>query len=160
MRALNAVRRVLLLLLLIPVIAIALNALLTAFGAQKKNPIVKAVRDAAEFFILDPFETVFPKQGYVQDALVALAAYGILALLIVFLFRGLRSMASTKPPKVRSEPAKKKSATTKTAPAKPASDGTTKPPAETTTVSKTDTDTTSGATAGSSSDKDGQPTSG
>ena len=165
MRALNAVRRILLLLLLIPVIAIALNALLTAFGAQEKNPIVSAVRDVARFFIIDPFRTVFPDQGYVQTALVALAAYGILALLIVFLFRGLRSMVSTKPPRVRSEPTKKPAA--KAGPAKSAesnakapADATAKPPAETTTVSKSDADTPSGATAGSRSDKDGQPTSG
>lgn len=157
MRALNAVRRILLLLLLIPVIAIALNALLLAFGAQQRNPIVKAVRDVARFFILDPFRTVFPDQGYVQTALVSLAAYGILALLVVFLFRGLRSMVSTKPPRVRSEPAKKPAAKAPT----PAAEATpAKPPAETSTVSKSGTDTASGAAAESTSDKDGQPTAG
>lgn len=164
MRALNAVRRILLLLLLIPVIAIALDALLRAFGAQKKNPIVSTVRDVAEYFILDPFKTVFPDQGYVQTALVALVAYGILALLIVFLFRGLSSMVSTKPPQVRSGPAKKPKPTAKAAPAKesaPATDATSaKPPAETTTVSKSGTGSASGASAEPSSDKDGQPTSG
>lgn len=152
MRALNAVRRILLLLLLIPVIAIALNALLQAFGAQAGNPIVKTVRQVARYFILDPFRTVFPDQGYVQDALVALAAYGILALLIVFLFRGLRSVVSAAPPRVRTEPEKK-------APA-PKTDGPARPPAETTTVPKSEAGASSDAKAASGSDADAQSTSG
>lgn len=118
MRVLNAVQRVLLLLLLIPVLAICLDTLLRAFGAQKSNPIVSGVRDFANIFLIDPFKTVFPDQSYLQNALVALAAFGLLALLIVFLFRGLRAMVGSKPPQVRNAPApaagKKKTSETKT----------------------------------------------
>ena len=105
MRVLNAVQRLLLLLLLIPVLAICLDTLLRAFGAQKTNPIVAGVRDFANIFLIEPFKTVFPKQSYLQDALVALAAFGVLALLIVFLFRGLRALAGSRPPSVRTAPA-------------------------------------------------------
>ena len=104
MRVLNAVRRILLLLVLIPVLAIVLSTLLRAFKAQRSNPIVSSVRDFANIFIIEPFRTVFPDQTYLQDALVALAAFGLLALLIIFVFRGLRAMVGARPPRVRTAP--------------------------------------------------------
>lgn len=110
MRVLNAIQRILLLLLLIPVVAICVDTLLRALDAQRGNAIVKAVRGVANTFILEPFQTVFAeRQSYLQDAIVALVAYGVIALLIVFLFRGLRSLVSSKPPQSRpaSKPAPK-----------------------------------------------------
>lgn len=106
MRVLNAVRRLLLLLVLIPVVAICLDALLRMFGARPRNPIVSGVRDVADTFILDPFTTVFRDQSPYQDAMVSLVAYGLLALLIVFVFRGLSAMMSARPPSQQG-PAKK-----------------------------------------------------
>jgi hypothetical protein len=105
MRVLNAVQRVLLLLVLVPVLAICLDTLLRAFGAQRSNPIVSGVRNFANIFLIEPFKTVFPDQNYWQNAAVALAAFGILALVIVFIFRGLRAMAASRPPSVRTTPA-------------------------------------------------------
>lgn len=107
MRVLNAVRRVLLLLVLIPVVAICLDVLLRMFGARPRNPIVAGIRDFANVFILEPFETVFRDQSPYQDAAVALVAFGLLALLIVFLFRGLRAMVSARPPQPQPAPAAK-----------------------------------------------------
>ena len=106
MRVLNAVQRIIMMLLLIPVLIIVLDTLLRAFKAQADNPIVGGVRDAAKTFIIEPFRTVFPDQSYLQDALVTLAAFGLLVLVVVFLFRALRSMVGTKPPK-KSAPAPK-----------------------------------------------------
>lgn len=82
-------------LLLIPVVAIVLDTLLRAFKAREGNPIVDGVRSVADRFILDPFTDVFPDQSYLQTAAVALAAYGILTLLVVALFRGLRSLVAS-----------------------------------------------------------------
>ena len=99
MRTLNAARRVILLLLLIPVVFIFLNAVLRSLGAQQRNPIVSGVRGVAEFFIIEPFRTVFEQQSYVQDAVVSLVCYGVLALVVVFVFKGLQSAASARPPR-------------------------------------------------------------
>lgn len=109
MRVLNAVRRILLLLVLIPVVAICLDALLRIFSARPRNPIVAGTRDFANVFILKPFKTVFPDQTPLQNSAVTLVALGVLALLIIFLFRGLRSMVGTRPPRPQAAaaPAKK-----------------------------------------------------
>lgn len=147
MRVLNAIQRVLLLLLLIPVIAICLDTLLRAFKAQATNPIVSGVRNVANVFVIRPFKTVFVDQNYVQDAAVALAVFGLIALLIVFLFRGLRSLVSARPPRVRSAPAAQTAPTAKKAPADTAA------PAQT-------TEKPAPATTGTAADKDGQSTSG
>jgi hypothetical protein len=139
MRILNAVRRLLLLLVLIPVVAICLDTLLRMFGARPRNPIVAGVRDFARVFIIEPFRTVFRDQSPYQDAAVALVAYGLLALLIVFLFRGLRSMVSARPPRPQPAPAAKPAPkpapattasqpTTATTDSTPAGDGTSQSP--------------------------------
>ena len=99
MRTLNAARRIILLLLLIPVVFIFLNAVLRSLGAQQRNPIVSSVRRGAEFFIIEPFRTVFGQQSYVQDAVVSLVCFGVLALVIVAVFKGLQSAASARPPR-------------------------------------------------------------
>ena len=117
MRALNAVRRILLLLVLIPVVAICLDALLRIFSARPKNPIVAGARDFANIFILKPFKTVFPDQTPLQNSAVTLVALGLLALLIIFVFRGLRSMVSTRPPRPAPAPAKKAAPAAAPAPA-------------------------------------------
>lgn len=135
MRVLNAVRRVLLLLVMIPVIAIVLDTLLQAFNARPRNPIVSTVHDFANIFIIDAFKTVFPEQGYVQNALVALAAFGVLALLIIFIFRGLRAMVGARPPRVRSGPA---------------ASGSKSSPAKTTKTTKTSEQTGPATSAGAS----------
>ena len=117
MRVLNAIQRLLMLLLLIPVVAIILDTILRAFNAREGNPIVDAVRSAADTFILSPFTDVFPDQSYLQTAAVALAGYGVITLLVVFLFRGLRSLVASRPapktpppaPSPRSDSAKQRS---------------------------------------------------
>lgn len=101
MRVLNAVRRGLMLLLLVPVAAICLDTLLRAFGARAQNPIVSTVRDVRDWFVLDAFTDVFPDQTYWQTALVALAAYGLVALVVGAMFRGLRSVVAARPPAQR-----------------------------------------------------------
>lgn len=102
MRILNTLQRIaMLIFVLIPVAAICLNVVLTALGAQRSNAIVSAVHKTANFFIIGPFEDVFADQNYVQDAAVALVGYAILALLIVAVFRALRSVASTARPPSR-----------------------------------------------------------
>ena len=98
MRILATVQRILMWLLVIPVAAIALDVLLRALGAQRANPIVGAVRRTAGVFILDPFTDVFPKQSYVETGVVALVGYGLIALLIVGVFRLIRSIIAARPP--------------------------------------------------------------
>lgn len=101
MRILASVQRVVMLLLAVPPVAIALNALLRAMEAQRDNPIVAAVRGVAEFFILESFTTVFEDQSYMQTAVVALIGWGVIALLVLGLFRAVRSAAASRPPKVQ-----------------------------------------------------------
>ena len=145
MRTLNAARRFILLLLLIPVVFIFLNAVLRGLGAQQRNPIVSGVRRVADFFILPPFETVFEKQSYVTDAVVSVVCYAVLALIVVMVFKALQSAVSARPPRSSAAPlprprAQSAPAAAPTAPvapatpAKPASSPTEKPaaaPAET-----------------------------
>lgn len=99
MRAVNAIRRTLMLLLLVPVVAICLDTLLRAFDAQEGNLIVDTVRAVADTFIFDTFRTVFPDQSYVQTAVVALAGWGIITLIVVAVFRGIRSAVAARPPR-------------------------------------------------------------
>lgn len=141
MRALNAIRRALLLLLLIPVVAIALDALFVAVDAQKSNPIVRFVADVADYFIVPAFTDVFAKkQSNLQTAFVALVAYGILALIIVAVFKLLASLFSARPPKLRQDTTP---ASRPTPPAAP-----TRPPARpAVTKDSGDSSDTSGSTA-------------
>ena len=104
MRTLNAARRFLLLLLLIPVVFIFLNAVLRGLGAQQRNPIVSGVRRVADFFIIPPFEDVFAKQSYVQTAVVSLICYAVLALIVVMVFKALQSAVSARPPRSSAAP--------------------------------------------------------
>lgn len=130
MRVLNAVQRIIMLLLLIPVVVICLNALLRTLNAQEDNAIVSAVREARDTFVLPIFKTVFAGRNPLQDEIVTLAAIAVVALAVIFLFRFLRSLAGTKAPKQRSAPAAKPKKTVETektvekAPAKPAADKT------------------------------------
>jgi ABC-type proline/glycine betaine transport system permease subunit len=97
MRAITAVQRLAMYLLVIPVLAVCSDTLLRAFNAQEDNPIVATVRTAADTFIFDTFRTVFPDQTYVQTALVTLAGYGIITLIVVAVFRGIRSVVAAVP---------------------------------------------------------------
>jgi hypothetical protein len=107
MRAINAVQRLVMYLLLIPVLAVIFDTLLRAFNAQEDNPIVATVRTVADTFIFETFRTVFPDQTYVQTALVTLAGYGIITLIVVAVFRGIRSGVAAVPPRAsRDEPPK------------------------------------------------------
>ncbi len=130
MRVLNAVRRLLLMLLAIPAVAIVVDVLLGVVNAQENNPIVRGIDRFADNFILPEMQSVFArprKQTDFQDALVALIALALLALVIVFVFRALRAVLGARPPKVQPAPAKKPRAaappeqTTPNGSAKPAS---------------------------------------
>jgi len=81
------------LVLLVPVVAILLDTVLRAFNARSGNPIVAPIRSTANVFILEPFTSMFPDQTYLQTAAVALAGYGVITLLVVALFRVLRTAA-------------------------------------------------------------------
>ncbi len=77
MRVVNAVHRVAMFLLLVPVVGIVLYTVLRSLGAQGRNPIVSAARSWHDLFIVDAFRDVFPRQSDLQTAVVALAAYGV-----------------------------------------------------------------------------------
>ena len=149
MRTLNAARRIILLLLLIPVVFIFLDAVLEALGAKGGNPIVSGVDGVADFFIHDAFTTVFEKQSPLQDAVVSLVCYGVLALIVVFVFKGLQSAVTTRPPRStaapsarpRSQSAPPPAPTAPVAPAAPAAPATDKPaptPTDTPAATKSD----------------------
>ena len=80
--------------LLVPVAVIVLDTILVAFNAQESNPIVGAIDSFADAFTLEVFETMFPRQSYLQTALVALAIYGVVALLVVLVFKALKAVLS------------------------------------------------------------------
>lgn len=92
LKILDLLQRVLLYALVVPVVVIILNAILDAFDARSNNPIVDAVRSLADSFTFESFETMFPRQSYIQTALVSLAVYGVVVLLVVLVFRVLRSL--------------------------------------------------------------------
>lgn len=111
MRVLNAVQRVLLLLVAIPAIVIVVDIVLRMIKARSSNPIVAGIRSFAGTFILKPYKDVFapaPKQSPLQDAIVALAALGLLALVIIFVFRALRAMVGARRPRVQPAAGKSK----------------------------------------------------
>ena len=139
MRTLNAARRFILLLLLIPVVFIFLNAVLRGLGAQQRNPIVSGVRRVADFFIIAPFETVFEKQSYVQTAEVSLICYAVLALLVMALFKALQSAASARPPRSSAAPLPRPRAQSTPAPAASAASAPTASAAGTTDKTTADT---------------------
>lgn len=152
MRVLNAVKRILLLLLAIPAIAIVVDMILQAIDAQKSNPIVRGIDSFAGRFILPEFQDVFArraKQTDFQDGLVALIALGLLALIIVFVFRALRAMASARPPRKSGAP--KAPAATKST-RKTTSDSTTAAAPKETASAATKDKTTADSSAGTSDD--------
>ncbi|HVM19319.1 MAG TPA: hypothetical protein VM307_05095 [Egibacteraceae bacterium] len=141
MRVLNAIQRIIMYALLVPAVLIIAKVILEAFDARRQNPIVRTIYDGADYFILEPFTDVFPNQSDLQTAAVALAAYGLLVLAVVALFRTLRSLASSRPPS-RPPAARHKD----TAPAKPAARSASEAPAST----SADVPDKSGESAGAS----------
>lgn len=119
MRVLNALQRIIMVLLLIPVVIICLHALLRALNAQRGNPIVDTVRQARDAFVLPTFRTVFAGRNPLQDEIVTLVAIGVLALAVVFMFRALRSLVGTRPPKPQPKPPAAKPPAAKKEAAKP-----------------------------------------
>ena len=95
LKTLDLLQRVVLYALLVPVVVIILNAILSAFNAQRGNPIVDSIRALADSFTFESFETMFPRQSYIQTALVSLAVYGVVVLLVVVIFRVLRSVITS-----------------------------------------------------------------
>ena len=95
LKTLDLLQRVILYALLVPVVVIVLNAIFEAFNAQQGNPIVDAIADLADSFTFEAFETMFPRQSYLQTALVSLAVYGAVVVLVVVVFRVLRSLVSS-----------------------------------------------------------------
>lgn len=91
MKPIDIAQRIILLLLTIPVVVILLDAVFNAFEGREDNPVVSAVHDLGELFIPEFTTNMFADQGFGQTALLALAFYGIVALLVWLAFKVVRS---------------------------------------------------------------------
>jgi hypothetical protein len=86
-RVIEALQRALLVVLVgIPVIVILVDGLLRGLDAQEDNPVVAAIRDTSELLTPDVLTTFFEDQSHWQTVLLALVAYGLVAVVIVVVF--------------------------------------------------------------------------
>lgn len=96
---LDTIRAVLLWLLVVPVAVIVVNAglrlaaALTDLQLRAENPIVAFLSDSAQLLTPVPVRELLTDQTYWQTALLAVAAYALVAVLFVVLFRALRQLA-------------------------------------------------------------------
>jgi flagellar biosynthesis/type III secretory pathway M-ring protein FliF/YscJ len=91
MSPIDVAQRITLYLLTIPVVIILLDAVFNAFEGQEDNVVVSTVRDLAETLIPEFTTTMFADQGFGQTALLALAFYGVFALLVWLIFKAIRA---------------------------------------------------------------------
>lgn len=92
-KMLDVIRSVLLWLLVVPVVVIVVDAALTFWEGRPGNAIVAFFSDSAELLTPLPVRDVMDDQTYWQTALLALLAYGLVAVLLVVLFGALRRLA-------------------------------------------------------------------
>jgi hypothetical protein len=88
-KVVDVLKRTALTIVAIPALFVVLDTLLRALNAQQRNPIVRTVREAADTAVPDAVTTIFARQTYWQTALLTLLFYGVLALVIVLLFRAV-----------------------------------------------------------------------
>lgn len=100
MRVINALKRLALLVLAVPVLAIILDTVFQRFHAQIANPVVRTVRQVHTAVTPPVVRWMFPDQQYYQTAALALAFYGILVVVVVVLF-GLIAAIAARMPKPR-----------------------------------------------------------
>lgn len=93
-KMLDVLRSVLLWLLVVPVVAIVVDAALTFLEGRPENAIVAFFSDSAELLTPLPVRDLLTDQTYWQTALLAVLAYGLVAVLFVVLFRALRRLAA------------------------------------------------------------------
>lgn len=79
----------------LPVALIVIDTVLRFFDAQDSNAIVGFFFNAAERATPDAVRDMFTGQEYYQTALLALVGYGVLALVVVLLFRFIRAAIRT-----------------------------------------------------------------
>jgi hypothetical protein len=97
MKAIDIAQKVILYLLGIPVLIVLLDAVFNAFDGQEDNVVVSTVHDLGDLFTPEFTTTMFAEQGFGQTALLTLAFYGIVALVVWVVFRGIRAVARPKP---------------------------------------------------------------
>lgn len=93
-RMLDVIESVLLWLIAVPVVVIVVDTALTFFEGRPGNPIVAFFSDGADALTPVPVEDLLVDQTYWQTALLALAAYALVVVLFVVLFRALRKLAT------------------------------------------------------------------
>jgi hypothetical protein len=93
MKAIDIAQKVILYLLGIPVLIVLLDAVFNAFDGQEDNSVVRTVHELGELFTPEFTTTMFADQGFGQTALLTLAFYGIVALAVWAVFRGIRAVA-------------------------------------------------------------------
>ncbi|MGH8900370.1 MAG: hypothetical protein ACRDYA_01490 [Egibacteraceae bacterium] len=94
MRVVNAIRRLVLTVLAVPVLAIILDTVFRYFHGQAANPVVSTVRDIQGAVTPPVVVWMFPDQQYDQTAALALAFYGILVLIVTVVFRLIAAVAA------------------------------------------------------------------
>lgn len=93
MRVINAIRRLVLVVLAVPVMAIILDTVFRYFDAQAANPVISTVRRVQGAVTPPVVLWMFPDQQYYQTAALALAFYGILVLVVMVVFRLIAAIA-------------------------------------------------------------------
>ncbi|MGH3924109.1 MAG: hypothetical protein ACRDTT_14795 [Pseudonocardiaceae bacterium] len=94
MRVINALRRLTLVVLAVPVLAIVIDTVFRYFHAQAANPVVGTVRQVQSAVTPPVVLWMFPDQQYYQTAALALAFYGILVLGVTVVFRLIAAVAA------------------------------------------------------------------
>jgi hypothetical protein len=94
MKLFDAIERLVLLALSVPVLVIILDTVFRFFNARVDNPVVARIRVVQDAVTPQIVESMFPAQDYYQTALLALAVYGLLVLAVVMIFRMITGIAA------------------------------------------------------------------
>lgn len=90
MAVVDVVQRIVLGLVAVPVAFVLLDVALDLAGAVPTNPVVSALDDLAAAVTPQPLTTMFPGQGPVLTALLVCVMYGIVAAVLIGVFRLVR----------------------------------------------------------------------
>jgi hypothetical protein len=94
MRVIKAAKRLVLLVLAVPVLAIILDTVFRYFHGQVANPVIRTVRQIQRAVTPPVMLWMFPNQQYYHTAALVLAFYGILILAVMAFFRLITAIAT------------------------------------------------------------------
>ena len=94
MKVFDTIERLVLLAVAAPAVVIVIDTIFRFFNARVDNPLVAWIRRTQMAVTPQVVQTMFPNQQYYHTALLGLVVYGILALLVVMVFRVITGIAA------------------------------------------------------------------